>query len=210
MEVHAPHEPIHTWRDFFIHIATITIGLLIAIGLEQTVEWFHHRHVVHVARENIRHEIEINRGEASANLTAVQADEDSMKQNIVKGRALRLNPHALDQSHINTQFSWSSFNEAAWISARDSGALTYMPPEEVQRYADVYNQQDIVNRTAVTIFTSQIELAAPLLMEEKTSDLRPEDIHTMMRDSALSQLRLVVLHQLIEQLEQQFAATLKQ
>jgi hypothetical protein len=29
--------PPHTWRDFFIHVATIFVGLLIAAGLEQTV-----------------------------------------------------------------------------------------------------------------------------------------------------------------------------
>ena len=45
VEVHAPQEIIHTWRSFFIHIATISaIGLFIAIGLEQTLEFFHHRH----------------------------------------------------------------------------------------------------------------------------------------------------------------------
>lgn len=44
LDVHAPHEVVHTWKAFFIHIATIAIGLLIAIGLEQTVEFFHHRH----------------------------------------------------------------------------------------------------------------------------------------------------------------------
>src|SRR5262245_13442475 len=43
-EAHAPHEPIHSWRQFFVHIATIVIGLLLAVGLEQTVEFFHHRH----------------------------------------------------------------------------------------------------------------------------------------------------------------------
>jgi hypothetical protein len=30
LDVHAPHEPVHTWKSFFIHIATIVIGLLIA------------------------------------------------------------------------------------------------------------------------------------------------------------------------------------
>lgn len=34
MEVHPPHEPIHSWRDFLLHLLTITIGLLIALGLE--------------------------------------------------------------------------------------------------------------------------------------------------------------------------------
>jgi hypothetical protein len=34
LDVHAPHETVHTWRDFFIHIATICVGLLIVIALE--------------------------------------------------------------------------------------------------------------------------------------------------------------------------------
>ena len=28
LDVHAPHEAVHTWRDFFIHIATIVVGLV--------------------------------------------------------------------------------------------------------------------------------------------------------------------------------------
>ncbi len=43
LDVPTPH-PAHTWRDFLIHIATICVGLLIAIGLEQTVEALHRRH----------------------------------------------------------------------------------------------------------------------------------------------------------------------
>lgn len=38
LDVHPAHHAASTWRDFFIHIVTIVIGLLIAIGLEQTVE----------------------------------------------------------------------------------------------------------------------------------------------------------------------------
>jgi hypothetical protein len=34
LDVHAPHETVHSWRDSITHIATITIGLLIALGLE--------------------------------------------------------------------------------------------------------------------------------------------------------------------------------
>ncbi len=46
LEVHAPHEPIYTCKGFLVHIATIVIGLLIAVGLEQSVEYFHHSHQV--------------------------------------------------------------------------------------------------------------------------------------------------------------------
>ena len=38
LDVHPPHEAAHSWKDFLIHIATIVVGVLIAIGLEQTVE----------------------------------------------------------------------------------------------------------------------------------------------------------------------------
>lgn len=56
LAVHAPIGGIHTWNDFFIHSATFVIGLLIAVGLEQTVEHFHHRHEVSEIRESLNFE----------------------------------------------------------------------------------------------------------------------------------------------------------
>jgi hypothetical protein len=43
LDMHAPHQLVHTWKDFFIHIATIVVGLLIAVALEQSIEALHHR-----------------------------------------------------------------------------------------------------------------------------------------------------------------------
>ena len=60
LEVHAAHPPIHTWKDFFIHIATITIGLLIAVGLEQCVEVLHHRHQREQLEDQMRGVFETN------------------------------------------------------------------------------------------------------------------------------------------------------
>ena len=54
LDIHAPHEALHTWKDFFIHIATIVIGLFIAVGLEQTVELVHHRDVREQLEEQMR------------------------------------------------------------------------------------------------------------------------------------------------------------
>jgi hypothetical protein len=60
LDVHVPHKTEHTWRDFIIHIATITVGLFIAIGLEQTVEYFHHLHPRHQLEEDLRDELRTN------------------------------------------------------------------------------------------------------------------------------------------------------
>ena len=67
LDVHPPHEAAHTWKDFFIHIATIVIGLIIAVGLEQTVEAIHHSaerrallHDIHVECEENLRSLDIN------------------------------------------------------------------------------------------------------------------------------------------------------
>jgi hypothetical protein len=60
LDIHPPHHAATTRRDFFIHIATIVIGLLIAIGLEQSVEAIHHRHQRNELTEHMRAEAERN------------------------------------------------------------------------------------------------------------------------------------------------------
>jgi len=53
LDVHPPHSPTHTWKDFLIHIATIVVGLLIVIGLEQTVEAIHQHRERHELMEQL-------------------------------------------------------------------------------------------------------------------------------------------------------------
>jgi hypothetical protein len=60
MEVHPPHHAIGSWREFFVHMATIVLGLLIALGLEQVAEGLHNRHLRHELQENMRAEAERN------------------------------------------------------------------------------------------------------------------------------------------------------
>ncbi len=208
MEVHAPDHPIHTWRDFFIHIATITIGLLIAIGLEQTVELIHHRHMVKEARENIRHELEINEKQARQNIGYVNTDSAAMQANIETTWVFNDLSRA-HKAHLSFEFTWSSFNEAAWTSARDSGALTWMAPDEVQRYADAYNQQTIVNKEAVELFTHQVTLAAPVFANKEDQPLPDQDLHALRIGCAETYMKLTTLAQIIQQLDQEYKDILK-
>jgi len=60
LDVHPAHHAASSWKEFFIHIATIVLGLLIANGLEQAVEYFHHRREVAEVREELRGEREAN------------------------------------------------------------------------------------------------------------------------------------------------------
>ncbi len=58
IDVHPPHEAVHSWKDFLIHMTAICLGLLIAIGLEQSVESIHHRHERNQLREDLRTQAE--------------------------------------------------------------------------------------------------------------------------------------------------------
>ena len=60
IDIHPPHHAATTRRDFFIHLATVVLGILIAIGLEQTVEYFHHRDQVAQLTEQMRTEAQNN------------------------------------------------------------------------------------------------------------------------------------------------------
>jgi hypothetical protein len=76
LDVHPPHHPTHTWKDFFIHIATIVVGLIIAVGLEQAVEALVH------GRERAEL-IENMRAQAERNLPILQNDVSSASNQLV-------------------------------------------------------------------------------------------------------------------------------
>lgn len=81
LDIHVPEHTARTWREFFIHIATIVIGLLIAIGLEQVVEYVHHRHQLRETRAAIRAELEVNTHLLDKILAATQTARAVMRQN---------------------------------------------------------------------------------------------------------------------------------
>src|SRR5258708_6190163 len=82
MEVHPPHHPLHSWRDFFVHLITITVGLLIALALEGMVEAMHHRHLLHEAEANLRIEMSENRGVLAKDERQLEAARQQAQNNL--------------------------------------------------------------------------------------------------------------------------------
>ena len=69
LDVHAPHQTVHTWKDFLIHIAAIAIGLLLALALENLAEYVHERRQLSEARHELALEVEENRRTWASNGT---------------------------------------------------------------------------------------------------------------------------------------------
>ena len=84
MDIHPPHEPVHTWKEVLIHLGIITLGLFVALMLEGFVEWMHHRQLVSEARANIRQEISANTQQTDKDLTSLKRNEERLKQNLAQ------------------------------------------------------------------------------------------------------------------------------
>jgi hypothetical protein len=164
LDVHPPHELIHTWKSFLIHIVTIVIGLLIAIGLEQAVEHFHHRHQAREARDRLLAEVSTNGEIANEDAYAVRMHERHLREAL--GVLDRARNHTLAPTdHIITDRSWKPAQVAAWKIARDSGAAGYLSASEQATFelanwdAETFNADMIAAMAALGRAAEVIDVA---------------------------------------------------
>lgn len=172
LDVHPPHEPLHGWRDFFIHLTTITIGLLIALSLEGCVEWQHHRHLVHEAEASLGAEIRSNAQGLQAALDDVHKQQETLKQDVDVLKKIIANPKVQNNDSMSIGFHISGFEAVSWKTAQSTGALSYMPYDRARDYADIYSQQELVETTEKQAARDAIVSIAPFA-NEKQGDLNP-------------------------------------
>jgi hypothetical protein len=139
LDVHAPHETIHTWKSFFIHIATIVIGLLIAVGLEQTVELFHHRYQRHELEEALRRNGEGNRQFIKDDLVVAQGMLNwALEQTAIVERAGATG--RLIVRRMPAGFIYAP-DAGVWISAKTSGLTSLLPAGAQNWYEDMDDRE---------------------------------------------------------------------
>jgi hypothetical protein len=210
MEVHAPHEPIHSWRDFFIHIVTITIGLLIALGLEAAVEALHHRHQRHETREALHAEIEQDRQQLPKNLHALQDERSELEGDIALLRSLRAHQPAAAGAQLYFGWRWSSMPDAAWRTAHETGVLALFPDDHVQGYSMVYGQQALVNAAGLELSRDLAKATIPLQIEPDLNRLSPELIDELIRSCATNLNQISYIEDLAKSLDPNYKSALSE
>jgi len=205
LDVHPPHQSIHTWRDFFVHLITITIGLFIALTLEAAVEALHHRHLVKEARASIRREIEENRKLAAANLISVQQDQERIEKDIQALIALR-GGAKLEHGGLHYTIDWEGFSDSAWRTAQSTGAINYMDYESTQALTGLYVQQGIVSDRSLAVFDAQSRAIAPVFFTGDPNLMSKDEIQIVLLRSADVLSDLTALGQLLKELDGQLAA----
>lgn len=160
MDVHLPHQPLHRWRDFWVHLGTITAGLLIALGLEHTVGVMHRLHQRHVLQHDLHAEAERNEQILAHDLDVLQHENSyfvALRSNI---DALHRGADPASLPQLPERASGDPFlpSAGAWTSARDSSQLDLLPREQASIYEELYAQRDFLQQAVFDWFHSSDEL----------------------------------------------------
>jgi hypothetical protein len=156
LDVHAPHGTVHTWKDFFIHLTTISIGLLIAIGLEQTVEYLHHRQQRKGLEEDLLQEAIKNKSLIARDMSveavipwldsAISLARFAPSRTGVISFALPPVPcYAGMVGTLSTRYFAPS--DAVWTAAKDSGLIAVLAPDRSRIYARLEHNYDLLSTT---------------------------------------------------------------
>jgi hypothetical protein len=134
---------VHTWKDFWIHLGTITLGLLIAISLEQSVEWLHHLHQRHELERQFMAEGEANKEISEKNfarlddrmewLLGLQQDIETMRA--TGGKANLPYREREGPGYINLA-------TAVWDGSKGTERFGLLPDELADGYTRTYKQAE--------------------------------------------------------------------
>jgi hypothetical protein len=212
-DIHPPHEAAHSWRDIFIHLATITVGLFIALSLEGCVEWQHHRHLVHEARANIRSEIEDNQKDLKNALDQIHKEQTQVKTDIEALEKLKQNPEAQGLS-VDLRLSTSTLANASWNTAHETGAFSFMGYPEVKKYAEVYDVQKLFTDQTTRItnaYTNSFSVLYIFDVDKKaTKAVKSDDVTAAIQKVLAVQSELMVYERVAAHLDHEYSETLQQ
>lgn len=141
LDVHPPHEAAHSWKDFFIHIATIVIGLLIAVGLEQTVEALHRHSELAETRKALAEERQQNREIFRRAVRGSLIAAARLHNDIRVFQYLAHHP-GTPQSKLPGVVVWTDNvfapSTSAWDAASHANTLSLLPKDELSKDAATY------------------------------------------------------------------------
>ncbi len=144
IDVHSPHKTIGNKGEFFLHLFTITIGLLIAVGIEGCVGRYEHHRLAEEARRTMTGEIQKNTASVKDALADIDQEQKRSAANLAGFQKVQLNPHDTSNDNLNIDIGYSvvGLADTAWKTAQATGALSYMPYKESERFSNIYGAEE--------------------------------------------------------------------
>lgn len=156
MEVHRPRKPVRGLRDFLQEVGIIVIGVLLALGAEQTVEALHWRHEIEAAEDAMRLELSQDDGvQAYARLAIASCLDDALAR--MDSAALHgASPATLDSLAQAYDPPIRSWDEEAWKAVVASDVGTHMTAARLVAWSAPYRLMPVttnLNRTETNYAT---------------------------------------------------------
>ena len=204
-EVHPPHSPIHGWRDFFVQLVTITIGLLIALALEGLVEWLHHRHIMHQAQASLYVEIKANAGQLPKVLDGLHAQQQALQRDVSFLKSVIAHPEVPTHESIDVSFSMKTFQNVSWNTAQATGALALMPYKVAQEYSNIYTEQhDLEAAELQAVRDTTISLGPFLNVADGDPNPSREEATLMKRQIEVLQGQLLLVDSYLQDMDRHY------
>jgi hypothetical protein len=179
LDVHPPHAPTHTWRDFFIHVATICVGLLIAVGLEQTVERIHQHYELRETREALEHEREANRRHMEVNSRQWLETSAALRNDLLVLDAIRQHP-GMPQTELPGELNFKQspflYDHAVWDAAVQNNIVRLMPLKEANQNQEFYQGSAVMSEESLHVWDAVNDLRRFLLVDSDPTHLTPEQL----------------------------------
>jgi hypothetical protein len=184
LDVHPPHAPTHTWKDFFIHIATIVVGLIIAVGLEQGVERIHEHYELSETRHALAEEREVNRGLMAKNQAHWLQTFRELHSNLETLTYLRRHP-GTKQGDLPAEVYWNHWpfleRHAVWAAAEQNGIVHHMPLDEANRYQEFYEGLRVLGQQSLATWDAINDAARFNLVDPDPTHLSSADLEEGIR-----------------------------
>lgn len=183
MEVHHPEHAIRSWRDFFGHMGTVFLGLLLALALEQIVVAIHESHQRAELREALDGDSRQNVEDSRRSEIAAEGSIAWALDRASQVRAALTNDVALAPRRRQAALDMDLIDDAAFKAAKASGLLALLPQQDVLAYSEEDGLVDATTKSFDNWQISRRSLAA-FELEFRTSaggydfsKATPADLH---------------------------------
>jgi hypothetical protein len=146
--MHAEVPKSTSWKAFSSEYLMIVISILTALALEHAVQTLHHRHLAHEAAE--RMDVELRANVKEVDLVLAHNERrfnalETMRSELLKGMRDKTDDAELMarlrrdwHDAINLSLKSPTLHREAWEAAVANQAVTWMPREQLERYATIY------------------------------------------------------------------------
>jgi hypothetical protein len=160
--VHAPHGEVGGWRGFATHVAVIAVGLLLALGLEQCVEYVHHEFQRATIESQMRETFQANLRRAESDIRVMDGYRAFLieLQNAVSSRIGGGSDQAPSPSDSRNNPFAPPPNLGSYEALKANGSIGLLDLNRIRLYDRIEFQHEFMLRSFYKFIDSAQELDA--------------------------------------------------